>query len=663
MPDAEVPVPAPIFYGESQMMELIVAQAAASAAELPFLLLQAAAVVGMVSMLMLLQRHIAFDDVRYKIYYGVVFGATGFLLTLLVSEFIQLPSKPYIRSDLLFLAGVVGSWQGGLISLALISAGRFLFGGPALFGAAFLDMSVISAFGIAMYGWVRRRRLTELGMREIAGVFAIRIFAALFAICLTYGLGMVGQDVFLSNVGRRIVGATVGLPMIACLFLLLRSEARAREAVKKREVAARTDSLTGLPNRRALKDHIEMTTRQAPAVPHALLLIEIVNIADVAANQGDDWADLFWPKLAREICDGENGLLSKFNDPRSFMFGDATLAVVIEGVSLEKSESAGLVLHLHEGLIAFFRSAEAGPVPHLKIGAANLEMVSHQNVASFLRHLSLALRRSENPVQIFPFSFAEKAVRDEGVRQMLVRWIKNGKPPIFYQPKFEIHNRRMIGAEALLRAIDTHGQALSPYYVLEIAERHRLLVEFEWSTIEAVVRDLAELRGLDPDFHLAVNISASSFATACFADRVVALLQEMTVPAHRLSIEVTEMSRMPTTDSVQQNFDTLIAAGVRLALDDFGTGYAALTLLARFPFEEVKIDQWMTSRLDQARFRDAVVLAFESAERYGAKLVTEGIETEEQCRILMQMGIRFGQGYLYSPAVPLDRLLPRRACA
>lgn len=73
-----------------------------------------------------------------------------------------------------------------------------------------------------------------------------------------------------------------------------------------------------------------MTTRQAPAVPHALLLIEIVNIADVAAYQGDDWADLFWPKLAREICDGDDGLLSKFNSPQSFMFGDATLAVIIE---------------------------------------------------------------------------------------------------------------------------------------------------------------------------------------------------------------------------------------------------------------------------------------------------------------------------------------------
>ena len=645
------------------MMELIATQAAASAAELPFLLLQAAAVVGMVSVLILLRRDIALDDARYKIYYGIVFGAAGFLLTLLVSEFIKLPSKPYIRSDLLFLAGVLGSWQGGLISLTLISAGRFLFGGPALFGAAFLDMSIISAFGIMMYGWMRRRSLTELGVREVVGVFAIRICAALLAVCVTYSLSMISQDVFLSNVGRRIFGSVVGLPMIACLFLVLRSEARARDEVRKRDAAARTDSLTGLPNRRALKDHIETATRLDPAVPHALVLIEIVNIADVAACEGEDWGDLFWPRLAQEICDDDNGLLSKSNAPRSFMFGHTTLAVVLRGIALEKSEGTRLMMRLHDGLSAFSRSTGAGPAPYLKIGAANLDMLSRQNVASFLRHLSLALKGGENPVQIFPFSFAEKATRDEGVRQMLVSWIKSGEPPIYYQPKFEMHNRRMIGAEALLRAVDVRGQPLSPYYVLEIAERHRLLVEFEWSTIEAVVRDLADLHSLDPDFHLAVNISASSFASPRFADRVVALLDKMAVPAHRLSIEVTEMSRIPTTDIVQQNFDRLSAAGVRLSLDDFGTGYAALTLLARFPFEEVKIDHWMTSRLDQSRFREAIALAFESAERYGAKLVTEGIETEEQSRLLMQMGIRFGQGYLYSPAVPLERLQPRRECA
>lgn len=646
------------------MMELIAAQAAASAAELPFLLLQAAAVVGMVSVLILLRRNIALEDPRYKIYYGLVFGMTGFLLTLLVSEFIKLPSKPYIRSDLLFLAGVLGSWQGGLISLSLVAAGRFVFGGPVLFFAALQDMVVISACGIIMYGWMRDRRLADLGTRDILTVFAVRFMAALLAITISFVFGLIDQTLFLSAIGRRTLGAVaVGLPMIVCLFVLLRSEARARDEAKKRELAARTDSLTGLPNRRALKDHMETVMRQEPAVSHALVLIEIVNIADVAACEGEDWSDIFWPRLAREICDGEYGLLCSAHAPCSFMFGDTTLAIVMREISLEKSEGTKLMMHLHEGLSTFCRSAEAGPVPHLKIGAASLDRLSRQNVASFFRHLSLALKGSDHPVQIFPFSFAEKATRDETVRQMLVNWIKSGRPPICYQPKFEMRNRRMIGAEALLRAVDARGQALSPYYVLEIAERHRLLAEFEWSTIEAVVHDLRDLHDFDADFHLAVNISASSFATVHFADRVVALLQEMAVPAHRLAIEVTEMSRIPTNDVVQQNFDALFAAGVRLALDDFGTGYAALTLLARFPFEEVKIDHWMTSRLDQSRFREAIALAFESAERYGAKLVTEGIETEEQSRLLMQMGIRFGQGYLYSPAVPLVRLQSRRACA
>ncbi len=646
------------------MMELIAAQAAASAAELPFLLLQAAAVVGMVSVLILLRRNIALEDPRYKIYYGIVFGMAGFLLAMLVSEFIKLPSKPYIRTELLFLAGLLGSWQGGLIPLILVALGRYVFGGPALFVAALQDMVVISACGIAMYGWMRNRRLADIGKRDILIVCAARFLTALLAITISFVLGLIDQALFVSALGRRTVGAaSIGLPMIVCLFILLRSEARGREEAKKREEAARTDSLTGLPNRRALKDHVETVMRQESAVPHALVLIEIVNIADVAACEGEDWSDLFWPRLAREICDGDYGVLCDTNAPCSFMFGDTTLAVVMQGISLEKSESTKLIMRLHEGLSTFCRSAEAGPVPHLKIGAANLDRLSQRNVASFLRHLSLALKGSDHPVQIFPFSFAEKATRDEAVRQMLVNWIKTGRPPICYQPKFEIRNRRMIGAEALLRAVDARGQALSPYYVLEIAERHRLLADFEWSTIEAVTNDLRDLHGLDADFHLAVNISASSFATVHFADRVVALLQDIAVPAHRLSIEVTEMSKIPTTDVVQQNFDALITAGVRLALDDFGTGYAALTLLARFPFEEVKIDHWMTSRLDQSRFRDAIALAFESAERYGAKLVTEGIETEEQSRLLMQMGIRFGQGYLYSPAVPLARLQSRRACA
>lgn len=639
------------------MIDVMTSQVAASAAELPFLLLQGAAVVGIVSVLILLRRDIDLDDERYKVYYGVIFGMAGFLLSLLVAEFIKLPSKPYIRSDLLFMAGLFGAWRGGLICLFIMGVARVVFGGPALFLAALIDMAVITGFGVMMHGWMRARPLTELGVVDMIAAFAARLFASLAAVCLTYGMGMIGADVFQSNVGRRVIGSVVALPMIACLFLVLRSEARSRTEIREREAAARTDSLTGLPNRRALKDYIAALARERQADPRTIVLIEITNMADVASIHGDDWGDKFWPGLAEQIGSGEVGLMLKPFRPRSFMFGDATLAIVLHGPSAQAVEGSGLMTQLHTGLTAQFHLTETGPMPHLRIGAANLDAQSPQTISSILRLLSLALRSGDSPVQVFPRSFAEKANSDERVRLMLVEWIKCATPPLCYQPKLEMRSGRMIGAEALLRAVDAGSKPLSPYYVIEIAERHRMLIEFEWSTIEAVVRDLRDLSGLEPDFHLAVNVSASSFATARFGERVVTLLREMAVPAHRLSIEVTETSKMPTIDIVQQNFDTLSEAGVRLSLDDFGTGYAALTLLARFPFAEVKVDHWMTARIDQSRIREAIALAFESARRYGAKLVTEGIETEDQRQLLMQMGIEFGQGYLYSTAIPFNGLM------
>jgi EAL domain-containing protein (putative c-di-GMP-specific phosphodiesterase class I)/GGDEF domain-containing protein len=639
------------------MMAAITSQFGASAEELPFLLLQAAAVVGIVSVLILLRRDIGLADKRFKVYYGFIFGMAGFLLALLVSEFIKLPSKPYIRSDLLFLAGLFGAWQGGLICLLIMGLARFVFGGPAFLLAGLIDMAVIAGVGVMMHGWMRSRSLMQLGLADAMIVFTVRLLASLLAVSFTYGMGMIGPDIFWSNFGRRIVSSAVTLPMIACLFLVLRSEARAREEARQREAAARTDSLTGLPNRRALKDYIEALTPVEKVESRTIVLVEIINMADVASIHGDDWGDKFWPYLAEQIVSGEVGAALKPYRPRCFLFGDATLAIVLHGPMAQDIQRTGLMTRLHAGLTAQFQIGEAGPIPHLRIGAANLDAHSPQTISSTLRNLSLALRGSDNPIQIFSGSFAEKAQSDERVRLLLVEWIKGANPPLCYQPKLEIRTRCMVGAEALLRAVDASGRPLSPYYVLEIAERHRLLVEFEWSTIEAVVRDLRELDSVEPDLHLAVNISASSFATARFGERVVTLLRDMAVPAHRLSIEVTETSKMPTIDIVQRNFDALSQAGVKLSLDDFGTGYAALTLLARFPFAEVKVDHWMTARLDQARIREAVALAFESARRYGAKLVTEGIETEEQRQLLMQMGVEFGQGYLYSSAIPFGGLV------
>jgi len=626
--------------------------------ELPFLLLQGAAVVGMVSVLLLVKRDLPFDDIRYKVRFGIVFGLTGFVLTMLVSEFIQMPSKPYLRADPLFLAGLLGGWHGGLICLALIAAGRVMFGGLHQLLAAMIDLAIVSIGGIALHGWFNRRPMARLGWRDLGLCFGVREIIVLGAAVVVYAIGLISPAVFLSSLARRLSAIAVSLPITGAVFMLLRGEALAREQSEKREQAALTDMLTGLPNRRALREHIAAPPPSWPSGERVIVLFEVINMAEMYSVHGDDWSDAFWPQLARHLESPAIDELLAPCRPRIFLFSDTTLAMVLHDTSAQKLELTGRMAHLHAELTALLQGqdAENEPVPQLRIGAATLDagLGLGREAASSLRNISLALRGSDNAVQIFPRSFAQKAQADEYARRMLVEWIRLGTPPLHYQPKFSLRDMRIVGGEALLRCVDEQGAPLPPPYLLEIAERHRLLPGLEWSTVQAVVRDLRRMDRSIIDIGLAVNLSAVSFVTAGFGERLVALLADQGVAPNRLSIEVMETSKVPSIDIVQHNFDILRHSGVKLSLDDFGNGYAALTTLALYPFREVKIDRWMVASIGQPRIRQAIALAAESAKRYGAELVIEGIETEEQRRTLLDMGIETGQGFLCSPSLPLE---------
>lgn len=460
--------------------------------ELPFLLLQAAAIVGMVSVLLLVRHDEPLDHHRFQLRFGLVFGLSGFVLAMLVSEFIKLPSKPYLRTDLLFLAGLLGGWRGGLVSLACAAAARLLFGTASLFFVAMIDLALAAASGVLLHGWFMRRPLAQLGWRELALCYAVRTGVSFLALALVYWPGLIPEPLMWSNAARRSASIAVTLPMVGAIFLLLRSDAQAREQARRREQAAITDQLTGLPNRRALRDYIETAPPRAPDGHRTIMLFEVVNMAALVSVHGDDWSDGFWQQLAHDLGSGQAGELLVGFSPCTFLFSDTTLAMVLHRTSAQELEASARMAHLHARLTAQFqeRASDEEPIPQLRIGAVTLDVHAARSVAASLRNISLALQGSENPVQVFPQSFAEKAKSDERLRRQLVDWIRHGAPPLQYQPKFALADMRVLGAEALLRASDADGAPLPPPYVLEIAERHRLLVGLEWSTVQAVVRDL-----------------------------------------------------------------------------------------------------------------------------------------------------------------------------
>lgn len=624
---------------------------------MPFSLLQASAIVGIFCIILTIGRGYRFDLKYYRVYCGLVFGVVGFLLTLLMEEFIQGAHKPYMRNDLLFLGGLLGGLSGGAICYALMLAARLMFAGWKNGLAAGIDMAIIAAGGMVMHAWLGRRSLSQLGFRDILLVWGARVVIALFSLAAITGLGLIGSALFAQAVPLRVLAAPVSLVIIASIFILLRRDTREREAQERQRELDRTDILTGLPNRRALKEHLgSLLQREAPA-QHTLILVEVVNMADMVLAHGHEGSDGFWPDVCRHLrMDPVNRLLEPYR-PRLFLFSELTLAIVLHGISVETVRETRFAEDLHGELSGTFRPAAGALPPRLRFGVAGNCWQTAKDLPNALRDLSLDNRGGDQPVRFLRTTFAEKVAMDEWLRQSLMQWIALRAPPLSYQPKCEITTGRTVGAEALLRARDFDGNDISPFHIIEIAERYHLLLELEWCTIEAVVRDIALCGNQDCKLRLAVNVSAASLSAPGFGKRVADLLQANGIGGELLSIEVTETSKIPDIVTVHDNLHLLSAIGVNLSLDDFGSGYSALTLLARFPFNEIKIDHSMVARVDQPRMQAAVSLALESASRYNAALVAEGIETPAQVGILTEIGIDLGQGHLYSRAIPLDDLI------
>ncbi|RSZ47260.1 MULTISPECIES: GGDEF domain-containing phosphodiesterase [unclassified Variovorax] len=643
--------------GSTSVWEFVLSVWKAEVANYPILLMQAAALLGVFSLVLMVSKSSEAALHRRATFYGWTVGLTGFVLLGMAFQLMNLPSKPYLGSDLLFLSGLLGGWRGGAIGWTLIVGARLLFGGFHQAPAFLLDMTLMVAGGIVMHYRLRHKPITSFGWRDICSAWLARVAFTMLSIGLVHAFELVPPIVNARVLVLHVFGCALSLMIIACVLALLRGDARERESRARALVASRTNHLTGLPNRRALGEFLEKLLA-ADDRQHALMTFQVANLKEMVRTLGHDWTDHLWEHLSSIMTRGQAGQSLETFNPLCFQLNDFSLTVVVQGTSLEWMEQHHLAHRVLAEVVAALRRIHVAYMPlQLRIGVSNVRAGSKANAAAILRELNLALQSNEQTVRYFHGSFADQADRDEDVRRMLIDWIRTASPPMQYQPKFHLLTRHVCGAEALLRAHPLNGHLLPPPYVIEIATRHQLLSQFEWCTLEVVGRDIKRCLAAGCHIPLSVNISATTLTLPLFGDRVLSFLKLLHVPPRLLFVEITESGHVPDVETVRTNIAVLQSAGVGLSLDDFGTGYSALTTLATIPFTEVKIDHSMISRIDQPRMREAVSLALESATRYNATLVAEGVETEDQSTLLLEMGVLVGQGYLFSKAVPMDTLI------
>lgn len=235
-----------------------------------------------------------------------------------------------------------------------------------------------------------------------------------------------------------------------------------------------------------------------------------------------------------------------------------------------------------------------------------------------------------------------------------------------YQSKVNTKTGEIEGAETLIRWNSETLDGIGPDIFIPIAEQSGSIRAIDEWVLRTACVETGELFSRESNAEkpccLSVNVSANHFCDSGFADRVSEIVGSTGFPVNQLQFEVTESTIMYDPGGARDNMIKLRAQGIKISIDDFGTGHSSLAYLSRFPIDELKIDRAFIDQLHSSSEDRAIVqtiIALGTA--LGARVVAEGVENEEQCRILSICGCHLVQGYLYSRPEPIEDLRTRLA--
>jgi diguanylate cyclase (GGDEF)-like protein len=249
---------------------------------------------------------------------------------------------------------------------------------------------------------------------------------------------------------------------------------------------------------------------------------------------------------------------------------------------------------------------------------------------------------------VFSTELRDAAVRTHELEVDLRAALRARELTVVYQPVISLSHGRVLGCEALVRWNHPRRGAVPPMEFVAVAEQSDLILELGDFVLEQALRDIAVWPvESGPLPTVAVNVSLRQLVSTGFAERVARLLEASGIEPSRLCLEVTETVLVGDVEPVVAVLEKLRDVGVRLSIDDFGTGHASLTYLARFPVDQVKVDQSFVAGLGIDAGSNAIVGGVVGmAHTFDLRVVAEGVETEKQLSALRELGCDAVQGYL-----------------
>ncbi len=239
----------------------------------------------------------------------------------------------------------------------------------------------------------------------------------------------------------------------------------------------------------------------------------------------------------------------------------------------------------------------------------------------------------------------------------LITAIDSGNYIVYLQPKVQLENRSIFGAEALIRMKDSDGKLIPPINFIPTLESENAIRYVDFFVLETVCKTLADWRqqGINM-ISMSVNFSRITLLEADVVDTMLRICRKYRIPPKWITIEVTESIGSMDTVALKDLIRNIKKAGFSVSLDDFGSQYSNLSLLSSIDFDELKFDKSMVDNIavnekSQVIMRYAIDMGLSLNDTIS---VAEGIETPEQLKLLLQMNCKYGQGYLFSKPIPIE---------
>ena len=408
------------------------------------------------------------------------------------------------------------------------------------------------------------------------------------------------------------------------------------------------DTLTGLPNRARFYDLLKLRVARKQSKRCAVLLLDVDRFKLVNDSLGNASADQLLIQIAQRVktCMRQGDVLARV--------GGDEFAVLLDDVSGEE-EALSVATRIQQALAISFNLLGHEVYTTMSIGIA-LASDHGEHVSDMLRDAETAMHqakvRGKARYEIFGRDMHGESMSRLKMEMDLRRACERDELFVDYQPIVSLESRTLIGFEALVRWDHPEFGLVPPKDFIPVAEETGQILTIGQTVLESACRQAREWQKTypaSPPLFVSVNLSVKQFNQPGLVENIANLLAESQLPPRCLKLEITESVFSDNIEAAVGLLTQLRELGVQLSIDDFGTGYSSLSYLQRFPIDTLKIDRSFVTQMMENEENLAIVRTIVAlAQNLGMDVVAEGVETEDQLRLLRKLDCENGQGYLFS---------------